>query len=89
MRPTRPITFGARLSVCFAWSGTTVPACRACSSSAWAVSAMGAHPSTRLLIEELLRRVTGGERVLDIGCGSGVLGLCALGARGSASWRST
>jgi ribosomal protein L11 methyltransferase len=38
----------------------------------------GEHPSTRLLLEELASRITGGERVLDVGCGSGVLGLCAL-----------
>jgi ribosomal protein L11 methyltransferase len=38
----------------------------------------GEHPTTRMLIEQLSRRITGGERVLDVGCGSGVLGLCAL-----------
>ena len=38
----------------------------------------GEHPSTRLLLEELAARIAGGERVLDVGCGSGVLGLGAL-----------
>jgi ribosomal protein L11 methyltransferase len=38
----------------------------------------GDHPSTRLLLEELAARVTGGECVLDVGCGTGVLGLSAL-----------
>jgi ribosomal protein L11 methyltransferase len=38
----------------------------------------GEHPATRLLLEELAARIAGGERVLDVGCGSGVLVLCAL-----------
>lgn len=42
----------------------------------------GGHPTTRLLLEELDARVRGGERVLDVGCGSGVLSVAAalLGA---------
>ena len=42
----------------------------------------GAHPSTRLLLAELARRIDGGEAVLDVGCGSGVLAVSAarLGA---------
>jgi ribosomal protein L11 methylase PrmA len=42
----------------------------------------GGHPTTRLLLEELDQRVTGGESVLDVGCGSGVLSVAAaaLGA---------
>jgi ribosomal protein L11 methyltransferase len=42
----------------------------------------GGHPTTRLLLEELDRRIKGGEAVLDVGCGSGVLAVAAatLGA---------
>ncbi len=42
----------------------------------------GAHPTTRLCLAELEGRVTSGGRVLDIGCGSGVLSVAAalLGA---------
>ena len=36
----------------------------------------GEHPATRLVVDVLVERIAGGERVLDVGCGSGVLGLC-------------
>jgi ribosomal protein L11 methyltransferase len=38
----------------------------------------GGHPSTRLVLTALDSLVGGGERVLDIGCGSGVLAIAAL-----------
>lgn len=38
----------------------------------------GAHPSTRLLLEALVREVHGGERVLDVGSGSGILAVAAV-----------
>jgi ribosomal protein L11 methyltransferase len=42
----------------------------------------GTHPSTRLMLDYLASRVRGGERVLDYGCGSGILAVAAakLGA---------
>jgi ribosomal protein L11 methyltransferase len=42
----------------------------------------GSHPTTRLCLEWLEREVRGGERVLDYGCGSGILAIAAarLGA---------
>ena len=43
----------------------------------------GSHPSTRLCLQWLERSITGGETVLDYGCGSGILAIAALkfGAR--------
>ena len=38
----------------------------------------GSHPSTRLCLQWLERTVRGGERVLDYGCGSGILAIAAL-----------
>lgn len=79
MRHTRPITFGERLSVCFAWSEHDRGDLSGVIELGLGGFGNGEHPSTRLIVEELLRRISGGERVLDVGCGSGVLGLCALG----------
>ncbi len=43
----------------------------------------GGHPTTRLCLQWLERTIRGGERVLDYGCGSGILAIAALrlGAR--------
>jgi ribosomal protein L11 methyltransferase len=43
----------------------------------------GSHASTRLVLQFVEREVRGGERVLDYGCGSGILAIAAarLGAR--------
>lgn len=43
---------------------------------------MGDHPTTILSLRALARVITGGETVLDVGCGSGVLavGACRFGA---------
>lgn len=42
----------------------------------------GSHPSTRLVLAVLEDVIVGGERILDMGCGSGVLAVaaCRLGA---------
>ena len=79
MRDTRPITFGERLSVCFAWSEHDRGDLAGLIEIGAGGFGSGRHPTTRLLVEQLLERIKGGERVLDVGCGSGVLGLCALG----------
>lgn len=43
----------------------------------------GTHETTRLVMEMMQEELTGGERVLDVGTGSGILALCAskLGAK--------
>ncbi|MFC1464362.1 MAG: 50S ribosomal protein L11 methyltransferase [Candidatus Brachytrichaceae bacterium NZ_4S206] len=38
----------------------------------------GTHESTRLVLAELDQLVRGGEHVLDVGCGSGILGIGAV-----------
>ena len=78
-RHTRPISVAERLTVCFAWSEhDRRGAANVVELDPGGGFGAGAHPSTRMLLEELVTRITGGERVLDVGCGSGVLGLSAL-----------
>lgn len=38
----------------------------------------GKHETTRLCLETLERYTEGGEQVLDVGCGSGILGIAAI-----------
>lgn len=77
-RDTRPATFGERLSVCLAWSEHDRRHLPGLIELGPGGFGSGHHPTTSQIIEELAGRVVGGERVLDVGCGSGILGLCAL-----------
>lgn len=79
VRDTRPVTIGDRVSVCLAWSEHNRGDLPGLIELGPGGFGSGHHPTTQLIIEELATRVTGGERVLDVGCGSGILGLCALG----------
>ena len=78
LRDTRPITFDRRLSVCHAWSEHDRRDLPGLIELGLGGFGNGHHPTTRHLVEELLKRIAGGERILDVGCGSGILGLCAL-----------
>ena len=78
-----PTVVSDRLCVCFPWSEFD----RAAVTGLVEIDpgrsfGTGAHPSTRLLLAELAGRIRGVERVLDVGCGSGVLAVSAarLGA---------
>ena len=77
-RDTRPVTFGGRLSVCQAWSEHDRSDLVGLVELGLGGFGSGHHPTTQQMIEALVKRISGGERVLDIGCGSGILGLCAL-----------
>ena len=77
-RDTRPVTFGGRLSVCQAWSEHDRSDLVGLVELGLGGFGSGHHPTTQQMIEALVKRISGGERVLDVGCGSGILGLCAL-----------
>jgi len=77
-RDTRPVSFGDRLSVCLAWSEHDRRHLQGLIELGPGGFGSGHHPTTSQIIEELAGRIVGGERVLDVGCRSGILGLCAL-----------
>jgi len=75
---TRPLTFRDRVTICPAWSAHDRASLPGLIELGPGGFGNGQHPTTRLVVEELVDRIRGGERVLDVGCGSGVLALCAL-----------
>ena len=78
LEDTCPITFDGRLSVCRAWSEHARDNLPGLVELGPGGFGDGRHSTTRQMIEVLLERIAGAERVLDVGCGSGILGLCAL-----------
>jgi ribosomal protein L11 methyltransferase len=80
---TRPVIVGGRLWVCFPWSEFDRDQAElVVEIDPGRAFGTGGHPTTRLLLDELESRIKGGESVLDVGCGSGVLAIAAarLGA---------
>jgi ribosomal protein L11 methyltransferase len=80
---TAPTVVSDRLCVCFPWSEFDRSAvAEIVEIDPGRSFGTGSPPSTRLLLTELAARSRGGEAVLDVGCGSGVLALSAarLGA---------
>jgi ribosomal protein L11 methyltransferase len=76
-----PIEIGARLWVGPTWHEPP-PGRAAVRLDPGLAFGTGTHPTTRLVLSFLEQRVRGGERLLDYGCGSGILAIAAakLGA---------
>jgi ribosomal protein L11 methyltransferase len=80
---TAPIVVGGRVQICFPWSeGPRDGARLTVEIDPGRGFGTGAHPTTRLLLDQLVERVRPGDAVLDVGSGSGVLAVVAarLGA---------
>ncbi|MEG0019526.1 MAG: 50S ribosomal protein L11 methyltransferase [Oscillospiraceae bacterium] len=77
-----PLDIGTRLAVCPSWEDykTNRKILRLDPGMAFGT---GTHETTNLCLEVLDREIKGGERVLDVGTGSGILGIsaCILGAK--------
>jgi ribosomal protein L11 methyltransferase len=76
-----PVAIGARLWIGPGWHAAPA-GCIAIRIDPGLAFGTGGHPTTRLILAYLERNLRGGERVLDYGCGSGILAIAAakLGA---------
>lgn len=75
----KPVNVGERLFIRPEWEKAVCPVGRvAFVSDPGMAFGTGTHASTRLCLEMLEKKVRGGERLLDIGCGSGILAVCGL-----------
>lgn len=79
----RPIRITERLWVVPSWHEPPDPSAVNVLLDPGMAFGTGSHPTTRLCLEWLVQHLAGGERVLDYGCGSGILAIAAvmLGAR--------
>jgi ribosomal protein L11 methyltransferase len=78
LRDFRPMRFGSRLWVCPAGQPPGDPEAVVLELDPGLAFGTGTHPTTALCLEWLDGAIRGGERVLDYGCGSGILALAAL-----------
>jgi ribosomal protein L11 methyltransferase len=73
-----PIQVAERLWVVPSWATPPDPAASAIILDPGLAFGTGSHPTTRLCIEWLARRVSADACVLDYGCGSGILAIAAM-----------
>lgn len=78
-----PIRISERLWIVPSWAKAPAPDAINLVLDPGLAFGTGSHPTTRLCLQWLERAIRGGERVLDYGCGSGILAIAALrfGAR--------
>ena len=78
LKDFRPMRFGRRLWVAPAGQRPPGPAQAVLELDPGLAFGTGTHATTALCLEWLDREIRGGERLLDYGCGSGILALAAL-----------
>ena len=78
-----PVRCGERLWIVPSWHTPPAPPALVVRLDPGLAFGTGSHPSTQLILNSLETRMSGVERVLDYGCGSGILAIAAakLGAR--------
>ena len=74
----KPMEIGDRLLVIPAWEQADPKGRVTLTLNPGLTFGTGSHATTRLCLTALESRIHGGERVLDLGCGSGILSIAAL-----------
>ncbi len=77
-RNYHPIPIGKRLIIVPAWMENPRPDRTPIFIDPSTAFGTGTHPTTQMCLQEVERLVRGGELVLDVGCGSGILSIAAL-----------
>lgn len=77
-RQFTPIRAGERLWIVPTWETAPDPEAITIVLDPGAAFGTGSHPTTRLCLGWLERNLRAGDRVLDYGCGSGILAIAAL-----------
>jgi ribosomal protein L11 methyltransferase len=74
----KPMQFGRRLWICPSWTAPPDPTAANIMLDPGLAFGTGTHPTTALCLQWLDENISGGETVIDYGCGSGILALAAL-----------
>ena len=74
----KPMEIGRRLLVIPEWEQAGAPDRVELRLNPGLTFGTGSHATTRLCLQALDAHICGGERVLDLGCGSGILSIAAL-----------
>ena len=74
----KPMEIGSRLLVVPEWEEAADPTRVKLVLNPGLTFGTGSHATTRLCLTALEKTIRGGERVLDLGCGSGILSIAAL-----------
>ena len=74
----KPMEIGSRLLVVPEWEEAADPTRVKLVLNPVLTFGTGSHATTRLCLQALDTHIHGGERVLDLGCGSGILSIAAL-----------
>lgn len=74
----KPMEIGSRLLVVLEWEEAADPTRVKLVLNPGLTFGTGSHATTRLCLQALDTHIHGGERVLDLGCGSGILSIAAL-----------
>lgn len=74
----RPLEIGGKLLVVPAWEDVEAGARVALRLDPGLIFGTGSHATTRMCLRAVERYAAPGKKVLDLGCGSGILGIAAL-----------